>query len=101
MMVEGPLPENCFLFDSPLDGWYYVNNNEVTLSMIISLNPGTGNVVRLIEAWKQKYNKITVPIPSEEMAKICLKRGFAWNKIFAEETQEWIEALVWKPIWRT
>ena len=66
------------------DGYLWKNNDEITISLIESVNQGKGNLKALFDKITEMGFKICVPTPFPRMEMICEKYGM--KKIIKQDS---------------
>ncbi len=71
------------------DGYLWKKDNSIWISLIISLNPGKGNLKQLFNKIEGYGYSLIIPTPSARMRMICEKRGMSSGTIKSDgETLE-------------
>ena len=59
-------------------GYLWKDDKYIWISTIISLNPGKGNLLALLDSIESNGFTLIIPTPSIRMKAICRKRGMAF-----------------------
>lgn len=77
------------------DGWLWHSPSRITISFIISKEPGKGNLSRLFDAILEQGLAVAVPTPSDKMRAILERKGFTKGYEPAPEYGEEEMAEMW------
>ena len=77
IITPGSVIGRRFGFTADLfDGWLWLEDDRVMISMIISRKPGQGHLSRLLDAIGSQGYRVGVPTPFAHMAAILERKGY-------------------------
>ena len=94
--LDSPRGAELGFISEIFDGWLWKKGNIITLSLIISLQEGQGNLSILFDCILEKGYTIHIPTPSNRMRAICESKGFKQRFIYDEDFKENVE--IWEKI---
>jgi hypothetical protein len=92
IMPDSPLGNLLGFTSDKFIGWLWKKDGIITISFIVSLNPGQGYFSVLLNGISKHGYKITVPTPSNTMRIILEKKGFK-SKFIKDDEMGIIEIL--------
>lgn len=101
--LDSPWGQKLGFTSDKFDGYLWKGSKYITISFIISLNSGTGNLSKLFDEIQKLGYGIKVPTPFARMKAIIKKKGFIkTEEPFAPEhgindlCEVWVKELVLK-----
>lgn len=91
--TDSVLGKKLGFISTKFDGWLWLIENYVYISMITSLNSGNGNLSKLFDKILEMGYGIKVPTPLGNMILIVNKKGF--KKTFEYDSEMGCDCEVW------
>ena len=91
--LDDPLAVEVGFTSDLFNGYLWLEGNVVTISFIVSNNPGQGNFSRLVDSLEARGLVVHVPTPSGKMRHLLEHKGFEAKHIFYKELEDMVEIM--------